>query len=271
MATYKTDRDRNYGFVGKFKFSYTVRFLTANLEENNFSGAQVLSGAFIIFEDGNQEEIGRCLVSRTFPDLGNSNWFGENADITSLNAPAFVLVGLGVKIPFHFKIRAGAGELRDTFILDNGSRLGDYIPFYFGTRTPMLYVIQKGFNGLTATHPEDIVYCVSSVKQIVNTGLDFIFTNGHAIDLLTTQFRQEDVANLDTLIDWDAVNATNWKSETDLDLKRRKQAEFLVLGDISTTAVLGFFVFNKQAYNRLLKINIQSDKIYVNNKHYFEL
>jgi len=36
---------------------------------------------------------------------------------------------------------------RDCFVLDNGRLLGDYVPFYFGTRSPMLYVIQKGFNG----------------------------------------------------------------------------------------------------------------------------
>ena len=41
MATYKTDRDRNYGFVGKFKFSYTVRFLTRDINDNNFTSAQI--------------------------------------------------------------------------------------------------------------------------------------------------------------------------------------------------------------------------------------
>ena len=42
----------------------------------------------------------------------------------------------------------GDGSLintRSSFILNNGKQLGDYIPFYFGVLTPMLYVIQKGF------------------------------------------------------------------------------------------------------------------------------
>lgn len=55
---------------------------------------------------------------------------------------------------------------RDDYKLENGKLLGEYIPFYFGTRTPMLYVIQKGFNGLKLTPPEEIVYCVTSVQKI---------------------------------------------------------------------------------------------------------
>ena len=118
MATYKTDRDRNYGFVGKFKFSYTIRFLTTGTNENNFSSAQLLSSAFVIFKDGNGVEIGKATIGRIFPNEGNANWFGESADIASLNSPSFDLINLGVKVPFYFRIKAGAQELRDTFILD---------------------------------------------------------------------------------------------------------------------------------------------------------
>ena len=56
---------------------------------------------------------------------------------------------------------------RNTFLLQNGRRLGEYIPFYFGVRTPMLYVIQKGYNAVAPLSPENIVYCVSSVQKII--------------------------------------------------------------------------------------------------------
>ena len=55
----------------------------------------------------------------------------------------------------------GDGSLintRSAFAMTNGKRLGDYIPFYFGYRMPMLYVILKGFNGVKAVAPKDIVY-----------------------------------------------------------------------------------------------------------------
>jgi hypothetical protein len=160
---------------------------------------------------------------------------------------------------------------RDCFLLENGKRLGEYVPFYFGTRTPMLYVIQKGFNGLVSTPAHEIVYAVASVQQIINTKLDFVFTDGHAVDSLSSQFSNTDIANLEILLDWSAINTTNWKSETDLDLKRRKQAEFLVLGDIPNQAVLGFVVYNQDANNRLWEMGVQPNRIYINNKHYFVL
>lgn len=57
---------------------------------------------------------------------------------------------------------------RSGFVLANGRRLGDYIPFYFGVRTPMLYVIQKGFNGVVTTPPADIVYWVTTMQKIID-------------------------------------------------------------------------------------------------------
>jgi hypothetical protein len=160
---------------------------------------------------------------------------------------------------------------RYNFILDNGKLLGEYVPFYFGTRTPMLYVIQKGFNGIKPIAAEEIVYVVSSVQQIIDNGFDFVFTDGHAVDSFSIQYSKKDVDNLYEILDWQAIKSNHWKSETDLDLKRRKQAEFLVLGDIPQQAVLFFGVYNQDAKNKLLKTEIASDKIIVRNKHYFEL
>jgi hypothetical protein len=52
---------------------------------------------------------------------------------------------------------------RNDFILDNGKQLGEYIPFYFGTRTPMLYVVQHGFKMVSPTPAEKIVYVIFSL------------------------------------------------------------------------------------------------------------
>ncbi|MBC8883876.1 DUF4433 domain-containing protein [Flavobacterium piscinae] len=160
---------------------------------------------------------------------------------------------------------------RDIFQLDNGKLLGDYVPFYFGTRTPMLYVIQKGFNGLNPTPAQDVVYCVTSVQKIIESELTFVFTDGHAVDCLSTQYNQHDVNHLEDLLDWQAVKSINWKSETDLDLKRRKQAEFLVLGDVAPIHILGFVVYNEVAYNRLLEMGLPKNQIHINNNHYFAI
>ncbi len=158
---------------------------------------------------------------------------------------------------------------RGNFPLVNGRTLGEYIPFYFGTRTPMLYVIQKGFNGVTPTPPQEIVYCVSTVRKILDTELDFVFTDGHAIDSFTHQFTPADVPELETLLDFEAIKTRDWNSETDLDLKRRKQAEFLLFGDLPFKFISGFIVFNENAKSRLIEIGVSENQIHINNKAYF--
>lgn len=66
---------------------------------------------------------------------------------------------------------------RNNFLLNNGRKLGEYIPFYFATKVPMLYVVQNGFNMVAPTPAEQIVYCVSSVQKITDMNLEFVFTD----------------------------------------------------------------------------------------------
>lgn len=158
---------------------------------------------------------------------------------------------------------------RDGFVLDNGRTLGEYIPFYFGPRMPMLYVIQKGFNGVPITHAHDIVYCVTSVQNVINTNQDFVYSNGHAVDSFSTQFGPQDVTEIENQVDFEAVNVKDWKSPTDLDLKRRMQAEFLLLGDLSFPSVLGFVVRNETTKTRLIGFGVAAQQIRIRSNAYF--
>lgn len=160
-------------------------------------------------------------------------------------------------------------SIRNNFVLDNGRLLGDYTPFYFGPRMPMLYVIQKGYNLVTPTPPQDIVYCISSVKRIMEENLEYIFTDGHAVDSFSTQYSITEIENIDTILDMKAIRAKYWKDENDLDLKRRKEAEFLVLGDIPSNSVLGYLVYNDIARQKLLDFGIKKAAIHINSSSYF--
>jgi hypothetical protein len=160
-------------------------------------------------------------------------------------------------------------SVRDGFDLDNGRTLGEYIPFYFGPRMPMLYVIQKGFNGVPVTPAQDIVYCVTSVQKVIEGAQEFVYTNGHAVDSFSSQFGPQDVGNIENQVDFQAVKVRDWKSPTDLDLKRRMQAEFLLLGDLPFEAVLGFMVYNEPAKNRLLQFGVAENQIHINANAYF--
>lgn len=110
----------------------------------------------------------------------------------------------------------------------------EYVPFYFGHRSPMLYQISTGWEGVTKTSQNDIVYIVSSLEQLRQHNCQYVFTDGHAASRLTRFFT--DVADLN-LIDWDTVNSTDWRNtEDDPDRQRRKQAEVLVHGQVPTQA-----------------------------------
>jgi len=140
--------------------------------------------------------------------------------LTSVNAnPNFIPIGDSSLI-----------TTRNNFILSNGRRLGEYIPFYFGVRTPMLYVVQNGFNMVTPTPAEKIVYCITSVQKILDLQLDFVFTDGHAVDSFTTLYVANEINNIENIIDWNAIRAKYWRDDKDLDLKRKKRSRIFGFG-----------------------------------------
>lgn len=159
---------------------------------------------------------------------------------------------------------------RNNYTLTNGRLLGEYIPFYFGARTPMLYVIQKGFNLVSPTPAENIVYCISSIQKVIDNNLEFIFTDGHAVNGFSTQYTVTNINDIDTIIDWKAVRSQYWSDDgNDLDKKRRKEAEFLVLGDIPINSILGYVVYNEKAKNQLIGYGVNDTKIQIKSNFYF--
>ena len=122
--------------------------------------------------------------------------------------------------------------------------LHDYVPFYFATRSPMLYAIKNGrvvgFEG----NQNDIVYLVTKTDKIVSAELDFVFTDGHAIMNFTDFYN--DLKDIDK-IDWDIMKEHYWNdTKEDPDRKRRRQAEFLVHQFIDLNCLLGLGVRNER-------------------------
>lgn len=158
---------------------------------------------------------------------------------------------------------------RNDFILTNGRRLGDYIPFYFSVRTPMLYVIQHGFNMVAPTPSENIIYCRCSIQDILELQLDFVFTDGHAVDGFSTQYMPENISEIQSLLDMKAISDKYWRDENDLDKKRRKEAEFLVLGDIPVHTNFEYFVFNPHAQEILINFGANPKNVQIKPEFYF--
>lgn len=148
--------------------------------------------------------------------------------------------------------------------------LGDYTPFYFGVRMPMLYVAQHGGNFVEkATPAEEIIYIGSSLKNIISNGNKFYFSDGHATDMLTTFYDETKIDELVNIVDWKAIKSSYWGGADNLNLKRKKQAEFLVLGDIEPKSIIGFGCFNEKAKTNLLSMGIDENIIKIIPQAYY--
>lgn len=150
-----------------------------------------------------------------------------------------------------------------------GRPINDYIPFYFGYRSPMLYVIQNGFNGVTKRSPEDIVYCVLRLDNIIASGLHFIFTDGHANDSMTNAYEAKRITDLDRIVQYDDVMSKYWKSEDDTDLKRRKDAEFLFIDEVPPSMISGFVVYSQAGKEQLEMMGISPEKVIIKPDYYY--
>lgn len=155
--------------------------------------------------------------------------------------------------------------------VDQTILLGDFIPFYFGVRMPMLYVMQRGGNFVEkAYNPEEIIYVAISLKKILDKGYDFYFTDGHATDCLTSFYTKDNIDSLSELLDWDAIKSRNWSGDgIETDLKRRKQAEFLLRQGVAVDCICGYACYNEVAEARLLTLGVPKDSIRIFPKAYY--
>jgi len=109
-----------------------------------------------------------------------------------------------------------------------GTRVGEYVPFYFCPRSVMLYILHMGNSpGLTYTGGQKpIVHLradLAAVIQWANTKKKrWAFSTGNAGAYFAEFYDR--ASKLDK-VDWDSVAANDWRNP---DVKEGKQAEFLV-------------------------------------------
>ena len=120
--------------------------------------------------------------------------------------------------------------------------LGDYVPFYFGTHSPMLLNIKTGYRGVTKRPERDIIYFCCDVRSLMNHCAEWVFTDGHAKNSITEFFNTPgDLKE----VDWDIVRERYWSNnEDDFDRMRRKQAEFLVKNHVPQRCIGQIVVFD---------------------------
>lgn len=128
----------------------------------------------------------------------------------------------------------------------DGRFVGEFVPFYYCYRSPMLYVVNLGRSGKPAGCQKDIVHLVSTVGTAMKLGRPWAISDGNAGAAHSTFSR--DINSIHTL-DWSAINATNWSGK-----QHEKQAEFLVADEFPWDAVQQIGCFSEEAVQQVNEI-----------------
>ncbi len=124
--------------------------------------------------------------------------------------------------------------------------VGDFVPFYFCPRSPMLFTINKGNTGHPPGCQRSILHLVSTMADGLATGKPWAISSGNAGAYHTT-FAAEMEA-LDSL-DWEAIRAIQWQGK-----QHQKMAEFLVQDFFPWTSVKHIGCFNSAIATKIAEV-----------------
>jgi hypothetical protein len=107
--------------------------------------------------------------------------------------------------------------------------VGEFVPFYFCPRSPMLYTLNLGKTGRPAGCQRTVVHLVSNVAAGIRQGRSWAVSDGNA-GAFHTSFH----ASMDAVaaLDWSAIGANDWQGRT-----HQKMAEFLLADAFPWTAI----------------------------------
>jgi hypothetical protein len=121
----------------------------------------------------------------------------------------------------------------------------DYVPFYFGSVSPMLLGVVNAKN----VDQYDILYFEFPITLIERA--DAIFTSASANTVCAPDF-YHDPADLAQL-DWAAIDSKKWGNPDD-DYRHRRMAELLIHGQLPVTAAARCIVWNEEVKKRVKSI-----------------
>jgi hypothetical protein len=124
--------------------------------------------------------------------------------------------------------------------------VGDFVPFYFCPRSPMLFSINKGNTGQPPGCQKSILHLVSTIADGLATEKPWAISSGNAGAYHTT-FAAE-IEALDAL-DWEAIRATQWQGK-----QHQKMAEFLVRDFFPWTSIKHIGCFNSAVATKVAEL-----------------
>jgi hypothetical protein len=134
-----------------------------------------------------------------------------------------------------------------------GGAIGDYAPFYFAPRSPMMYVIHRGGVPTYDGGTDHLVYLVTTVERLAELGLFLVFTDRNAA--LKVAGFTEAMAQLDHFLDWALMGDERWSNTPEEpDRKERRMAECLAYERVPWEAFTTVAVKTEECAERASKI-----------------
>ena len=134
--------------------------------------------------------------------------------------------------------------------ISDAGTLGQYVPFYFAGHSPMLYLIQHGYAGVTQRSQEDIVFIAVSFQKVKDYQLEFVFSDRNAKISLANFYNDE--TGFEKL-NWDVIQNRDWaNTEEDFERKDLKQAEFLIRSFVPVKCI-AYLIVKTEARKQFFK------------------
>ncbi len=127
--------------------------------------------------------------------------------------------------------------------------VGEFVPFYFCPRSPMLYTVNLGNSGRPRGCQTSIVHLVTTVRAAVSQGRPYAISDGNAGARLATF--SDNLASLDdpTHLRWADINTNQWQGKMHF-----KQAEFLVADRFDWSAIMYIGCYNTAVAAHVLQL-----------------
>jgi hypothetical protein len=156
-----------------------------------------------------------------------------------------------------------------------GGQVGDYVPFYFAPRSPMMYRIACDHRDMVAGRYADcdrpLVYLGTTIGAVVEEAVEWVATDGNAATA-TTEFTA-DVSRSDAMVDWPLMMAGRWNNTPDdPDRQRRLMAEFLVHRQLPLSLIRMVGTYSEEYRSQVraaLGNHVLADQVYVRPGWYY--
>lgn len=117
--------------------------------------------------------------------------------------------------------------------------VGDYVPFYFATRSPMLSAIDNGRVPEYTDGSDRLIYLATTLEGLTAGGAEIVLTDRNAALAFTEFHRLADGEPAEDFIDWPLMEARYWNNTNEYpDRRERRMAECLVHRSVPWESVL---------------------------------